>query len=76
LRAGPHTGEVEVRGDDVGGIAVHVATRELGQSDADEVLVSRVVTDLVAGAELKFAQRGSFGLKGIPVSSDLFAAIR
>jgi class 3 adenylate cyclase len=68
LRAGLHTGEIEVRGDDVGGIAVHVAARVMGQSGADEVLVSRVVTDLVAGAELKFAERGSFGLKGIPGS--------
>jgi len=70
------TGEIEVRDDDVGGIAVHVAARVMGQSVADEVLVSRVVTDLVAGAELKFAERGSFGLKGIPGSWDLFAAIR
>lgn len=76
LRAGLHTGEIEVRGDDVGGIAVHVAARVMGQSGVDEVLVSRVVTDLVAGAELKFAERGSFGLKGIPGSWDLFAAIR
>ena len=50
-----------MRGDDVGGIAVHVAARALGLSGADEVLVSRVVTDLVAGAELKFAERGLFG---------------
>jgi class 3 adenylate cyclase len=65
-----------VRGDDVGGIAVHVAARVLGQSSADEVLVSRVVTDLVAGAGLKFSERGAFGLKGIPGSWDLFAAIQ
>jgi pimeloyl-ACP methyl ester carboxylesterase len=76
LRAGLHTGEIEVRGDDVGGIAVHVAARVLGQSSADEVLVSRVVTDLVAGAGLKFAERGAFGLKGIPGAWDLFAAIQ
>lgn len=76
LRAGLHTGEIEVRGDDVGGIAVHVAARVLGQSSADEVLVSRVVTDLVAGAGLKFSERGAFGLKGIPGSWDLFAAIQ
>lgn len=76
LRAGLHTGEVEVRGDDVGGIAVHVAARVMGQSGANEVLVSRVVTDLVAGAGLKFADRGSFDLKGIPGSWDLFAAVQ
>ncbi|WP_245322173.1 adenylate/guanylate cyclase domain-containing protein [Bradyrhizobium sp. LTSPM299] len=66
LRAGLHTGEIEVRGDHVGGIAVHVAARVMGQSGADQVLVSRVVTDLVAGTELKFAERGLFALKGIP----------
>jgi class 3 adenylate cyclase/pimeloyl-ACP methyl ester carboxylesterase len=74
LRAGLHTGEIEMRGNDVGGIAVHVAARVMGQSGANEVLVSRVVTDLVAGAGLKFAERGSFDLKGIPGSWDLFAA--
>jgi class 3 adenylate cyclase/pimeloyl-ACP methyl ester carboxylesterase len=76
LRAGLHTGEVEVRGNDVGGIAVHVAARVMGQSAANEVFVSRVVTDLVAGAGLKFAERGSFDLKGIPGSWDLFAAVQ
>jgi len=76
LRAGLHTGEIEVRGDDVGGIAVHVAARVMGQSGANEVLVSRVITDLVAGAGLKFADRGSFSLKGIPGSWDLFAVQR
>jgi class 3 adenylate cyclase len=74
LRAGLHTGEIEVRGDDVGGIAVHVAARVMGQSGANEVFVSRVVKDLVAGAGLKFVERGSFSLKGIPGSWDLFAA--
>lgn len=76
LRAGLHTGEIEVRGNDVGGIAVHVAARVMGQSAANEVFVSRVVTDLVAGAGLKFAERGSFDLKGFPGSWDLFAAIQ
>ncbi|MGY4320194.1 adenylate/guanylate cyclase domain-containing protein [Bradyrhizobium sp. JR3.5] len=76
LRAGLHTGEIEVRGRDVGGIAVHVAARVMGRSDANEVLVSRVVTDLVAGAGLKFAERGSFDLKGIPGAWDLFAAVQ
>ena len=51
LRAGLHTGEVEMRGNDIGGIAVHVAARIMGRSGANEVFVSRVVTDLVAGAE-------------------------
>jgi class 3 adenylate cyclase len=74
LRSGLHTGEVEVRGEDVGGIAVHAAARVMSQSGADEVLVSRVVTDLVAGAGLKFTERGAFDLKGIPGRWELFAA--
>jgi class 3 adenylate cyclase/pimeloyl-ACP methyl ester carboxylesterase len=74
LRAGLHTGEIEVRGRDVGGIAVHAAARVMAQCGANEVLVSRVVTDLVAGAGLKFTERGAFVLKGIPGQWDLFAA--
>ena len=74
LRAGLHTGEIEVRGQDVGGIAVHAAARVMAQCGANEVLVSRVVTDLVAGAGLKFTERGAFELKGIPGQWELFAA--
>jgi len=74
LRAGLHTGEVEVRGRDIGGIAVHAAARVMSQSSANEVLVSRVVTDLVAGAGLKFSERGAHELKGLPGSWELFAA--
>jgi class 3 adenylate cyclase len=74
VRAGLHTGEIEIRGNDIGGIAVHAAARVMSHSGSDEVLVSRVVTDLVAGAGLKFAERGSFELKGLPGKWDLFAA--
>ena len=75
LRAGLHTGEIEIRGKDIGGVAVHAAARVMAQCDANEVLVSRVVTDLVAGAGLKFNERGSFELKGLPGGSwDLYAA--
>ena len=74
LRAGLHTGEIEIRGRDIGGIAVNVAARVMAQSRSSEVLVSRVVTDLVAGAGLKFAERGSHELKGLPGRWDLFAA--
>jgi class 3 adenylate cyclase len=74
LRAGLHTGEIEIRGNDIGGIAVHVAARVMSHSGSDEVLVSRVVTDLVAGAGLKFEERGSFELKGLRGRWDLFAA--
>src|SRR5712664_117051 len=74
LRAGLHTGEIEVRGRDIGGIAVHAAARVMAQSQSSEVLVSRVVTDLVAGAGLKFSERGSHELKGLPGRWDLFDA--
>ena len=74
LRAGLHTGEIELRGRDIGGIAVHAAARVMAQSQSSEVLVSRVVTDLVAGAGLKFSERGSHELKGLPGRWDLFAA--
>ncbi len=74
LRAGLHTGEIELRGGDVGGIAVHAAARVMAQCKPNEVWVSRVVTDLVAGAGLKFSERGSHELKGLPGRWDLFAA--
>ena len=74
LRAGLHTGEIEIRGSDIGGIAVHAAARVMAQSASNEVLVSRVVTDLVAGAGLKFSERGSFELRGLTGRWELFAA--
>jgi class 3 adenylate cyclase len=74
LRSGLHTGEIEVRGRDIGGIAVHAAARVMANSGPEEVLVSRVVSDLVAGAGLKFEKRGAYELKGIPGRWDLFAA--
>jgi len=74
LRAGLHTGEIELRGQDIGGISVHAAARVMAQSQPGEVLVSRVVTDLVSGAGLRFAERGSHELKGLPGRWDLFAA--
>ena len=74
LRAGLHAGEIELRGRDVGGIAVHAAARVMAQCGPSEVLVSRVVTDLVAGAGIKFTERGSHELKGLPGRWDLFSA--
>ena len=74
IRAGLHTGEIEIRGRDIGGIAVHAASRVMTQSLPNEVLVSRVVTDLVAGAGLTFAERGSHELKGLPGRWELFSA--
>ncbi|WP_271504707.1 adenylate/guanylate cyclase domain-containing protein [Bradyrhizobium sp. CCBAU 11357] len=73
LRLGLHTGEIEVRGGDIGGIAVHAAARVMAKCGAEEVMVSRVVTDLVAGAGLKFDERGVHELKGLPGRWGLFA---
>jgi class 3 adenylate cyclase len=66
IRAGVHTGEVEVAGDDVRGIAVHIGARVAGLAGAGEVLVSRTVRDLVAGSGIGFFERGTFELKGVP----------
>jgi class 3 adenylate cyclase len=73
VRAGVHAGEVEVRGDDIGGIAVHIAARVAALADASSVWVSRTVTDLVVGSGLTFADRGTHALKGVPDDWQLFA---
>lgn len=73
-RVGLHTGEVEQRGEDVGGIAVHVAVRVMQAAGAGEVLVSRVVSDLVAGSGIGFTDRGLTALKGLDGTWQLFAA--
>ena len=65
IRTGIHTGEVEIRGDDVGGMAVHLAARIMGLAGTGEILVSRTVTDLVVGSDLTFEDRGVHELKGI-----------
>jgi class 3 adenylate cyclase len=65
IRAGLHTGEIELRGDDVTGMAVNIAARVMGLANASETLVSRTVTDLVAGSGLQFAERGEHELKGV-----------
>ena len=66
IRLGLHAGEVEVRGDDVGGIAVHIAARVMAEAAPGEVLVSSTVKGLVVGSELRFSDRGTRQLKGIP----------
>ena len=73
VRVGLHTGEVELLGDDVGGIAVHIAARVMAAAGAGEVLCSRTVKDLVAGAGYAFADRGTRTLKGVPDSWQLYA---
>ena len=75
IRAGLHTGEIEVRGDDVAGLAVHIAARVSGQALGGEVLVSRTVTDLVAGSGINFEDRGDHQLKGVPGVWRLFAVL-
>jgi class 3 adenylate cyclase len=73
IRAGVHTGECEIRGDDVGGIAVHVAARVMSEAQASEVLVSNTVRDLVAGSGIMFDDRGFHMLKGLDEKYQLFA---
>jgi class 3 adenylate cyclase/pimeloyl-ACP methyl ester carboxylesterase len=73
LRIGLHTGECEVRGDDVAGLAVHIAARVGALATSGEVLVSGTVKDLVVGSGIKFADRGEHELKGVPGSWKLFA---
>jgi class 3 adenylate cyclase len=76
IRAGLHTGEVEQRGDDVGGIGVHIAARVMAAAGAGEVLVSRTVRDLVVGSEFRFEDRGTHSLKGVEGDWQLFALAR
>jgi class 3 adenylate cyclase len=72
-RAGLHTGEIEVRDDDIGGMAVHIGARVGQLADAGEVLVSSTVKDLVAGSGIDFTDRGQHELKGVPGAWQLFA---
>jgi class 3 adenylate cyclase len=74
IRAGLHTGEVDLRGDDVGGIAVHVGARIMAAAGPGEVLVSRTVRDLVAGSGIALEDRGTHTLKGVGDQWQLFAA--
>jgi class 3 adenylate cyclase len=73
LRVGLHTGECELLGDRVGGIALHIGARVTSAAGAGEVLVSSTVKDLVAGSGLRFADRGAHSLKGVPGEWRLFA---
>ena len=75
IRAGVHTGEVELMGDDVGGIAVHIAARVAARAQASEVLASSTVKDLVAGAGLRFVEQGPAELKGLSEPMRLFSAV-
>ena len=74
LRAGLHTGEIEVRPSDLAGIAVHIANRIATLANPNEILVSRTVLDLTAGSGLQFESRGEHQLKGVPDTWPIFAA--
>jgi class 3 adenylate cyclase len=76
LRAGLHTGEVELREDDVGGIAVHIAARVMAAASQGEILVSRTVRDLVVGSDVTLEDRGMYVLKGIDDDWQLLAVTR
>jgi class 3 adenylate cyclase len=75
VRAGLHTGECEIRGDDIGGIAVHIGARVSALAGPNDVLVSSTLRDLVIGSGLGFEDRGAHGLKGVPGEWRLFAVV-
>ena len=74
VRSGLHTGEIELRHDDVAGIAVHIASRVAALAGPGEILVSRTVVDLTAGSGITFDPRGDHQLKGVPGDWPIFAA--
>ena len=74
IRVGLHTGEVELVGDHIKGIAVHIAARVMGRAEGGEILCSRTVKDLVAGSGFRFADRGAHRLKGVADEWQLYAA--
>jgi class 3 adenylate cyclase len=76
LRAGLHAGEVEVRGDDIGGLAVHIASRVSAMAGPGEVLVTGTVRDLVVGSGIVFDDRGRHNLKGVPDEWQVLAVER
>jgi len=75
VRAGLHTGEVEMVGDDIAGLAVHIGARVAGLAGPGEVLVSRTVRDLVAGSGIQFEDRGHHELRGVPDTWQVYAAL-
>jgi class 3 adenylate cyclase/dihydrofolate reductase len=74
LRAAIHTGEIEIRDEDVGGIGVHIAARALVEAGDGRVIVTRTVRDLATGIDLAFTPLGSVGLRGVPGEWELFEA--
>lgn len=72
-RAGLHTGEVELRREEIGGLAVHIAARVSALAGTGEVVVSRTVADILSGSGFRFTDRGEHQLKGVPGAWRLFA---
>jgi len=75
VRAGLHAGEVQLKGNEIGGIAVHIGARVTSQATPGQVLVSNTVKDLVAGSGIEFTDRGVHALKGVPGEWHLFAVV-
>jgi class 3 adenylate cyclase/dihydrofolate reductase len=74
IRVAIHTGEIEVRGEDIGGIGVHIASRTLAEAGPGDVVVTRTVRDLATGTDLEFRSLGAVDLRGVPGQWELFAA--
>jgi class 3 adenylate cyclase len=72
IRVGIHTGEIEVRDQDIGGLGVHIAARVMGAAESGGIMASSTVKDLVIGSNMEFFDCGSFELKGVPGSWNLF----
>jgi class 3 adenylate cyclase len=75
VRSGLHTGEIELKREDIGGIAVHIAARVAAEAAAGETVVSSTVRDLVAGSGLRFEDRGIRELKGLPEAMHLYSVL-
>ncbi|HEV2187435.1 MAG TPA: adenylate/guanylate cyclase domain-containing protein [Stellaceae bacterium] len=75
VRSGLHAGEIDRKGDDIGGIAVHIAARLAAAAAPGEALVSSTVRDLVAGSDLRFEDRGYHALRGLPEAVHLYVAV-
>lgn len=76
IRVGVHTGEIELRGEDIGGIGVHIGARVAALAGPSEILVSQTVTDAVTGSEIQFEKRGAHELKGVPGIWQLSAVVK
>jgi class 3 adenylate cyclase len=72
VRAGLHTGEIDLRGDDIAGLAVHIGQRVSGQAGVGEVFISRTVADLIAGSDISLQDVGERELRGVPGAWQLY----